>query len=266
MLGTIYNTLLVNPIFNALMLLNLITGNLAFAILGLTILIKGLSIPLVAPSLKSVKKQRELQPQLEKIREKFKYDKQKQAEAQMKLMKEHGVNPAAGCYSMIITIIIFTALYSVIRQIINIDDIAVLNSHLYADFLRLNSINDIQTKFLYLDLTKPDPYHILAILLGTMQFLFAKMNIPYSKVGTAAAKKTPDKQDDIAYNMQQQSLYIMPIFMVMLGATMPAGVAIYLIASTLFSIVQNYFVNGFGGLEPLIEKIYGKRKNTTTIK
>ena len=264
MLGEIYNTLLVNPIFNALMLFNLITGNLTFAIIGLTILIKGISIPLIAPSLKSVKKQRELQPQLDKVRQKYKYDKQKQAEMQMKLLKEHGINPASGCYSMIITIIIFTALYSVIRQIIVINDVAVLNSHLYANFLRINSLTDLDTTFLYLDLTKPDPYYILAVLLGTMQFLFAKMSMPYSAAGVEAAKKTPDKKDDFAYNMQQQSLYIMPVFMVMLGATMPAGVAIYLIASTLFSIIQNYFINGLGGLQPLFERIYGKRENTRT--
>lgn len=251
----IHNTILVNPIFNLLVLVFKGTGSLGWSIIGLTIIVKALSIPIILPSLKSAKKQRDLQPQLNKIKKKYKYDKKKQAEKQMELMKEHGVNPASGCQTMIITILIFTALYSVIRQITQVTDIAVINSRLYVDFLKFGSLDQLKTNFLYLDLTKPDPYYIMAVLAGAFQFILAKMSMPYSEAGVEASKKTPDKKDDIAYNMQQQSLFIMPAMMVFLGISLPSGVIIYIITSTIFSIVQNYFVSGWGGLQPIVDKI-----------
>jgi len=207
------------------------------------------------PSLKSIKKQRDLQPQIEKLKKKYKNDKKLQAEKQMELMKKHGVNPASGCYTMIITILIFTALYSVIRQITQVTDISSINARLYVDFLKFGSLEQLGTQFLYLDLTKPDPFYIMAALAGISQFIMAKMNMPYSEAGVKAAKKTPDKKDDIAYNMQQQSLFIMPAMMAFLGISMPAGVIIYIITSTIFSIVQNYFVNGWGGMQSIIDKM-----------
>ena len=254
MLG-IHNTLLITPIFNVLALFIKLTGSLGFSIIALTIVVKAISIPVIIPSLKSIRKQRDLQPQLDKLRKKYKHDKRKQAELQMQLFKEHGVSPTSGCYSMIITILIFTALYSVIRQITQVADIGIINERMYFDYLRFTSLDEISTQFYYLDLAKPDPIYILALLTGALQFVLAKMSMPYVEQGTKAAKKTPDKKDDIAYNMQQQSLYIMPAMMILLGISLPSGVIIYLITSTLFSIVQNYFINGWGGLKPWVNKL-----------
>lgn len=250
MLQEIYQTVLVSPIFNVLAVLFKMTGSLGFSIIVLTIIIKTISIPVMLPSLKSMKKQRDLQPELDKIRKKYKYDKKKLAEKQMELMKQHGVNPSSGCYTMIVTILIFTALYSVIRQITQVTEIDLINSSLYSSAYHFPSLTSLQQKFGYLDLAKPDPFYVLAVLTGLAQFIMAKMNMPYNEAGIKAAKKTPDRKDDIAYNMQQQSMFIMPAMMVMLGISMPSGVIIYILTSTLFSIVQNYFVNGLGGLQP----------------
>ncbi len=257
----IHNLILVNPIFNLLALVFKATGSLGWSIIGLTIIVKALSTPIIMPSIKSIKKQRDLQPQIDALKKKYKYDKKKQAEKQMELMKEHGVNPASGCYTMIITILIFTALYSVIRQITQDASIDAINSHIYVDFLKFASLDTLKSKFYYLDLTKPDPFYIMAALAGITQFIMAKMNMPYTEAGIKAAEKTPDKKDDIAYNMQQQSLFIMPAMMAFLGISLPSGVIIYIITSTLFSIVQNYFVNGWGGMQSVIEKIIPKKKN-----
>lgn len=255
MLGTIHNTLLVNPIFNLLSLFFQLTGSLGLSIIGLTLLVKTLSIPIMLPSLKSMKKQRELQPQINKLKKKYKNDKKKQAEVQMQLLKEHGVNPASGCYTMILTLLIFTALYSVIQQITSVSDISELNEHMYITFLQFDSLEQLKTAFGYLDLAKPDPFFVLAILAAVSQFIMAKMSMPYVEAGQKAAAKTPDKKDDIAYNMQQQTMYIMPAMMLMFGLSLPSGVMLYIITSTLFSIVQNYFINGWGGLSPLVRKI-----------
>ncbi|OGC46507.1 hypothetical protein A2V49_00455 [candidate division WWE3 bacterium RBG_19FT_COMBO_34_6] len=264
MLSVIHNTLLVNPIFNIMALTFKLTGSLGFSIIILTIIVKVISTPFMLPSLRSVKKQQELQPQLEKIKTKYKYDKKKQAELQMQLMKEHGVNPASGCYSMIITILIFTALYSVINQITKVTDLNLINQKLYFDWFKFGAIEQLSTRFFYLDLAKPDPYFILAILAGLFQFIQGKMSMPYTQQGIEASKKTPDKKDDIAYNMQQQTMFIMPAMMALLGISMPSGVIIYIITTSIISIIQSYFINGWGGMRPLINKlgkIINVRKN-----
>jgi membrane protein insertase Oxa1/YidC/SpoIIIJ len=77
-------------------------------------------------------------------------------------------------------------------------------------------------------------------------------------------KKTPDKNDDIAYNMQQQMLYTMPIMNFIIGLTLPSGVVLYIVTTTLFSIVQTYFVSGWGGMQHIINKLgvkHGKKSN-----
>jgi len=77
------------------------------------------------------------------------------------------------------------------------------------------------------------------------------MTMAFTKIGEKAAKETPEKTDDIAYNMQQQMLYTMPIMNVIVGVTLPSGIVLYMVTATLFSIVQNILLNGFEGLEPL---------------
>ncbi len=254
MLGAVYNTILVNPIFNILLGIYKLSGSLIVSIIVLTLIVKALSIPVLLPSMKAMKKQKDLQPELEKIKVKYKYDKKKQAELQMQLLKEHGVNPASGCYSMILTILIFAALYSVINDITRLADIGAINSKIYFDFLKLGNISEINTKFLYLDLSKPDKYFILATVAGLLQFFMTKMSMPYTQAGIEAAKQTPDKTDDLAYNMQQQTLYVLPAMMILFGSQLPAGVVIYIITSTIFSMIQSYVINGWGGLTPIVNR------------
>ena len=96
-ISQIWHTLLVTPIFNLLMVLYKYSGSLGFSIIILTIIIRAILIPLVLPSLKNMKKQRDLQPELDKIKQKYKYDKKKQAEMQMELFKKHGLNTRNYC-------------------------------------------------------------------------------------------------------------------------------------------------------------------------
>ena len=111
-----------------------------------------------------------------------------------------------------------------------------------------------------MDLAKPDPFFILAVLAGLFQLISSKMTMPYVEQGEKAAKKTPGKSDDIAYNMQQQMLYTMPVMNVLIGLTLPSGVVLYMVVTTIFSIAQSYFVSGWGGLKPWIYKIQKKLK------
>jgi YidC/Oxa1 family membrane protein insertase len=254
MLGTIWNLLLVNPILNLLVALYVVTGhNMGVAIILLTVIIRSVLIPFVLPSMKNMQKQRDLQPELKKLKKKFKYDKQKHAEEQMKLFKKHGLNPASGCLTQIVMIIVLIALYNVIQKFTMNGDVSTLNDLIY--FTSLKFSEAVNTSFFYLDLGIPDQYYFIPILGGIFQLFTSKMMQPYVEAGEKAAKKTPDKSDDLAYNMQEQMLYLMPLMTVMIGARLPSGAALYILITTIFSMVQQYFVSGWGGLKPWLIKL-----------
>ena len=255
MFSTIWNSLLVNPILNLLVGFYRLTGSLGFSIVMLTVSVRLLLLPAIVPSMKNMKKQRDLQPALDKIKKKYKYDKKKQAEKQMELLKQHGVNPASGCVTQLSMLFVFAALYGVIRKFSGDFDLMAFNDLIYFDFLKFNVGEVLKTTFLYLDLAKPDPYYILGIASGLLQFAYSKMLRPFTEVGEKAAERTPDKKDDIAYNMQEQMLYMMPMMVAIISIKLPAGVVLNIFATTLFLIIQQYIISGPGGLKPLLTKI-----------
>lgn len=255
MFGQIWNAILVSPILNILVGIYQFTGNLGISIIVLTILIRTLLIPVTLPSIKNLKKQRDLQPELDKLKQKYGYDKKKLAEMQMELFKKHGLNPASGCLTQVVMIIVLIALYGVINRFsvnINVEEV---NRQIYFAFLRFDPVHSITTNFLYMNLAKPDPFYILATLSALLQLVSSKMMMPYTEMGEKAAEKTPDKSDDIAYNMQHQMLYTMPIMNFIMGVTLPAGVVLYILTTTIFSLVQTYMVSGLGGLKSWVIKL-----------
>lgn len=255
MLGEIWNTLLVEPILNILVLFYTYIGNLGVAIILLSGLVRLVLFPLYAPTLKMAKKQKELKPELDKIKVKYKNDRKQASQAQMELYKKHGLNPASGCITNIFVFIIPVALYGVINQITRVPDISIINTQIYFDFLKLPVDEIINLKFLYLDLAKPDRFFVLPVLAAALQFLASKMMMPSISAAEKMAKKTADKTDDLAYNVQQQMLYMLPVMMLIFGVTLPSAVMLNILVSSVFSVVQNYFVSGLGGLEPYARKI-----------
>jgi YidC/Oxa1 family membrane protein insertase len=265
MIATVWNTVLVTPILNLLMGAYALTADLGVSIILLTIVIRGALVPIILPSIRTMKKQRELQPELAKIKEKYANNKQKQAEMQMKLFKENGINPASGCSTQIVMLVILIALFNVIRKFALAGTPADINAHVYFDFLKLAGDKPLDLTFWYMDLSKPDPLYILAVLSGLFQLVATKMMMPAAKKIEKLAKATPKKTDDMATQMQQQMLYMMPVMNVVIGVTLPAGVVLYIVATSLFSIVQNYFVYGWGGLKPWINKLnFGKTSKTSS--
>jgi len=258
MFGILWNTILITPLLNALAILYQLSGSLGLSIILFTVIIKAILTPLVMPSMKTMKKQRDLQPELDKLKEKYKHDKKKMAEMQMELFKQHGLNPASGCVTQIATIVVLIALYGVIQRFAINADVDVLNTLIYFDAFKFKVGEVVNTQFLWWDLAKPDRFFVFALLSGALQFLASKMMMPYVEAGEKAAQKTPDKKDDMAYNMQEQMLYTMPVMNVIIGLTLPAGVVLYIIISTVFSIVQTYYVSGWGGLKPLVHKLWKK--------
>ena len=253
----IWFTLLYQPLINILILFYRILGqNLGLAIIALTLAIRGALFPITRPSLQSAEKMRELAPELEKLKKKYKKDKQAFAQAQLKLYQKHGINPAAGCLPQIIQIIILIALFQAFNQVLRADGeiINKLNQVLYSS-LQFAKTETINTSFLYLDLTKPDyiqlPFKInllnfsidkfpgiFLLLAAVTQFLSSKMMMPSVQAAQVKAKKTPEQEDDMAAMMQKQMLYMMPLMTLFIGFKFPSGLVLYWFTFSLFMIIQ----------------------------
>jgi len=111
---------LFTPVFQALFILLVIlddiTGNIAIAIIVMTLIIRALLIPLFRTQTVSQRRMQLVQPELKEIQKRYKGDRAKISEAQMALYKERGVNPAAGCLPLVLQFILLIPMYSVIRD------------------------------------------------------------------------------------------------------------------------------------------------------
>jgi YidC/Oxa1 family membrane protein insertase len=266
----IWNSLLFHPLVNGLFFFYKIFGNLGVAIILLTILIRVVLIPLTSPSMKAAKKMADLGPELAKLKEKHKDDKQKFAQAQMSLYKEHGVNPAAGCLPQIVQLLVLITLYQAFSSVLvqnGSDVLHKLNTILYP-ILQLPADTHLNLSFWYLNLAKPDMIAlpglpkipgVFLILAALTQFISSKMMLPQVKKAEKEAKKTPGKTDDIASSMQSQMTYLFPLMTILIGFSFPSGLVLYWFIFSFSSIIQQYFVSGWGGLTPWIEKIRIKK-------
>jgi len=203
---------------------------------------------------------KDLAPELDKLKKQHKNDKQSLAQAQMALYKKHGINPAAGCLPQIIQIIVLIALFQAFNQVLKTDGeiISKLNSVLYP-FLTFAKESQINTRFLYLDLTRPDfftlPFKInlgffsltklpgiFLLAAAATQFLSSKMMMPQVKENEKQAKKTEEKEDDMMAMMQKQMVYMMPLMTIFIGFRFSSGLVLYWLAFSLFMLAQQLLI------------------------
>lgn len=258
MIGYVWNLIFVTPLLNLLIFFYKMLGaDMGLAVIVASVFVKAVSLPLTHSSLKTMEKQKNLMPEVEKLKKKFGHDKKRLAEEQLNLYKTAGISPASGCLTQFFPILVIIALFGVINMAFGSHALSVdtLNLRLYFDFLKLSAGSVINSKFLYLDLAKPDHLFILPVLAALLQFLTSKMMMPNISKAEKLAKKTDDVKDDVMYNMQEQMLYTMPIIFLIVGVKLPSGVVLNILVTTLFSLVQQYFVSGFGGLTPFVRKL-----------
>lgn len=219
-------------------------GNLGLSVIAITLIVKTILLPLTLPSLKSAKKIQELKPELDRLQKKY-TDKAALQQAQVALYKERGINPAAGCLPQIFQIVILISLYQV-----------------FMHFLKQSSIGGITLNpyFLYLDLTKPDRTYIMPILAGLSQLVYSLMMQSGIESHVENPKKKSDKQKEensleMASSMQQQMVYMMPLMTVIISLNFQSGLVLFWVISTLYSLVQQYFFSGWGGLPLTLRKV-----------
>ena len=178
-------------------------GNFGVSIIIVTILIKIALLPLTLKQDKSMKEMKKIQPELEKLKEKYANDKQMLNIKTMELYKEHKVNPLGGCLPLLIQLPILIALFGVLR----------------------NGIIPQDSSFLWLKLPDKDPYYILPILNGAVSFFQQKL--------MGSADSNPQMK-----NM----MYIFPIMMIYISYRMPSGLQLYWLTSSILAVVQQYFI------------------------
>lgn len=235
-----------------LLQLHQVTGNLGLSILAFTLIVRLLLVPLSLPTMKSQKKMRELQPELKKLKDTHGKDQKALQAAQMELYKKHNVNPLAGCLPQVVQIILLIVLYQVLVQFVSNTE--------------LNGVV-LNTQFIWLNLTKPDQLFILPILAGLTQLFLSLMIAPGGETpdvipNDSKIKKLKDENKkeedaaDMAAAMQKQMLFIMPVMTAFIAVRFPSGLALYWVASTVFSIVQQYFSTGWGGVTLYAKRAY----------
>lgn len=222
----IFNTLLVQPLLNILVVFyNLIPGHdLGIAIILLTILIRVVLSPLFFKSLKSQREMQVLQPKLNALREKYKNNKEEQAKALMELYKEHKINPLASCLPLLLQLPILIALFIVFK--IGLEG-NTLNEYLYPFVHNPGALN---TTFLgFIDISHPS--WVFAIVAAATQFIQSKMMLSQQNTTDPTAKA-----------LAIQTVYVFPVLTAIFALTLPAGLPLYWIVTTIFAIGQQYYI------------------------
>ncbi len=225
-----FNTLLVQPLFNLLVLIYAeVPGHsLGIAVIIFTLLVRVALWPLVARQLHSQKAMQKLNPEIAKVRANAAGDKQKESAMLMELYKERGINPFASLVPVLIQLPIFLALFAVLRDIIKVGELAKLTYASIKGFASIQSIISggatINTQFLgFINLARPSIY--LAILAGALQYFQTKQLLP----------KGP--RDAQAQAMASMSI-IFPGLTVLIGLTLPSALALYWVVTSAVAIFQ----------------------------
>lgn len=239
---------------------------MGLAIIGFSFALRFLLNPLTKPYMQSMKRMKDFEPQLAKLKERHKDDKKKLMEAQTEFYKQKGINPGAGCLPYLLQIVILIALFNVFTRVLspNGDVVVKFNQFLYSP-LRFAEGEAINTRFLYLDITRPDSFKVsflpfsipgpILIFAALLQFVSAKMMTPFQKLEEKVAKKTKGATDDLQVSMQKSMSLTFPLFTLIFGLSFPSGLALYWLLFSLFQLLQQYKTSGWGGLTPLVTKI-----------
>lgn len=240
MLSNIWNTVLYQPLLNALAFLVSIIpgGDVGIAVIVLTVIVKIALFPLSQKSIESQAQMNILAPELDKIK-KNGLGKEEQAKQTFELYKKHKTNPFSGCLLVLIQIPIIFALYFVFFKGIN------FQSELLYSFIRVpENINMI---FLgVLDISKKS--FVLAILAGVSQY-FQAYFMPKPNISPSTAGSVPSFSESFAKSMHMQMKYIFPIliFIILytdfLGVSLSGAVALYWITNNIFAVGQQIYVN-----------------------
>ncbi len=266
---------LFNPIFQAffitLVVLDKATGNMAIAIVLLTLVIKIILIPLFRKQIVSMRRMQLIAPEAKELQRRYKGDRMKIQQATAALYKERGISPA-GCLPIFLQMFLLIPLYSVFSSgLQNFNPQAMLdvfgarildlgcaaapifapNGHVLNPCLNPVAFGvnwGVPEVFIGSPGAIFSGLSLLAIISALVQLVASRMTMPVASAATA---------DDPNIKMQRQMAIFLPFISLIYGSILPAGLFLYWIGSTVFSIVQQYLIIGWGGMFPLFGRTPG---------
>lgn len=217
---------------NILGYIYMVVPNFGVAIIILTLIFKLITFPLNNKQMESARRMQQLQPELKKIQQKYKDDKEKQNKAVAEFMQENQINPLAGCMPLLVQ---FPVLIAIFRLLQNAKDFGVTEIPNFSEYL----IPGFQA---WGNLLEADRLYILPVLAGITTYIYNKQNMT-----------DPN---------QKMMLYMMPALITFLSINFPAGLVLYWITNNLFSMAQHYLVTRMGKMKEEQEAGLVKEKVT----
>lgn len=235
-MAQLFTTVFYQPLFNILVwFYNVIPGrDIGVAIVLLTALIRLVLYPLSLKSIKSQKALQDLQPKVKALQAQFKDQQEKLAQELMALYKSEKVNPMSGCLPVLIQLPFLIAIYRVFIHGLKSESFNLL----YPFVANPGTINTVSLGFL--DLSKP--HIILAVLAGAAQFWQTRMMVGRQSPTVAGKHPEGAKDEDTLARMNKQMMYVMPVMTVVIGASLPGGLALYWFVTTVLMGAQQWYI------------------------
>jgi YidC/Oxa1 family membrane protein insertase len=255
--------------FIALVLLDQLVGNIAFAIVLLTIILKLLLTPVFRRQIVTMRRMQLLSPELKEIQRRYKSDRTKQQTAMQQLYRERGVSPAAGCLPVLLQMLLLIPMYSVFSQGLQNFDVQPMMDVFGFRILDLACPTEpvivqlagqphvanpcLNPEAFGINWGVPEVFigqpggffsglSLLAIISALFQLVLSRMSLPGQQATSA---------EDQSVRTQRQMAIFLPFISLIYGSILPAGLFLYWIVSTIVSIIQQFLTAGWGGMFPL---------------
>jgi YidC/Oxa1 family membrane protein insertase len=235
----IWDTFIITPFVNVLLLIYSYIGNFGIAIILFTILIRLITHPLMVKQIKSSQAMQNLtqDKRYKDMQEKYKGQKEKLAQAQMELYKEMGVSPFASCLPTLIQLPLIIGLYQSLMRAMSStpSEMLYLLQHLYEGWFNISTLLPLNTTFLWMNLSQPERLYIPGIEFGIPVMAILVVITSYVQTKLTAPPPDPTNQNAMMTNMM--NIY-MPLLMGYLAWSLSAGLALYFLVSNLIGILQ----------------------------
>lgn len=233
MISSIFHTLVYDPLYNGLIfLIDIIPGgNIGVAVIVFTILVKLILFPLSKGSVITQLKMKQLEPEMAKLRNKYKDNPQEQGRKLLEFYRVNNLNPFAGILLLLIQLPIILALAFIFFK----GGLPVVNTNILYSFIDVPST--VSTNFLgFIDVSVRNV--ILCVIAGLTQFFQVQFSVPAYKPIEGQA---PSFKDDLARSMNVQMRYVLPVIVFFISLGVSGAVALYWITSNIFVIAQELY-------------------------
>lgn len=231
-----WDTIVIQPFTNVLLLITLLVKNFGIAIILFTALIKLATHPLTVKQFKATQKMQEIQndPRMKKFQEKYKNDKERLQQEQMKLYQEYKINPLGSCLPTLIQFPIIIGLYQTITRAMAATPYELLKlERIFYPFLDPTKLLPLQNRFLWMDLGQPERLPMFGIEIPVLAIIVVITTYLQSRLIQPPA----NANDQGAAFSKAMNLY-MPVLMGWMAWSLASGLALYFLASNIFGIVQ----------------------------